>query len=71
MLSDAIAVLRKITRALLASNKPNQLAAGFTIGMYLDRPFAEGKSHCALAMRTAVFDAFQQGLGLLSRSPSR
>jgi uncharacterized protein (TIGR03546 family) len=35
MLSDMIAVLRKITRALVASNAPGQLAAGFTVGMMI------------------------------------
>src|SRR4030095_15349505 len=35
MLSDVIAVLRRVCRALLASNAPDQLAAGFTIGMMI------------------------------------
>src|SRR5262245_14293505 len=35
MLSDAVAVLRKVCRALLASHAPGQLAAGFTIGMII------------------------------------
>ena len=33
MLSNAIAVLRRIARGLLASHVPGQLAAGFTLGM--------------------------------------
>ncbi|HVT29427.1 MAG TPA: TIGR03546 family protein [Lacipirellulaceae bacterium] len=35
MLSDVIAILRKIASALVASNAPGQLAAGFTIGMMI------------------------------------
>jgi uncharacterized protein (TIGR03546 family) len=35
MLSNAIAVLRKVVHALLAGNAPGQLAAGFTIGMMI------------------------------------
>jgi uncharacterized protein (TIGR03546 family) len=35
MLSVAIAALRKFCRALLASNAPEQLALGFTIGMVI------------------------------------
>jgi uncharacterized protein (TIGR03546 family) len=35
MLSDAITALRKFCRLLLASNAPEQLALGFTIGMIL------------------------------------
>lgn len=35
MFSHAIAMLRRITGALLASNAPGQLAAGFTIGMVI------------------------------------
>jgi uncharacterized protein (TIGR03546 family) len=35
MLSDAVAVLRRVCRALLASDAPGQLAAGFTIGMII------------------------------------
>src|SRR6185436_17207402 len=35
MFSNAIVVIRKIVRALLASNAPGQLAAGFTIGMMI------------------------------------
>jgi uncharacterized protein (TIGR03546 family) len=33
MFSDAIAVLRKCVRLLLASNAPHELAVGFTLGM--------------------------------------
>jgi uncharacterized protein (TIGR03546 family) len=35
MLSDVIAVLRKIVRALVSSNAPGQLAAGFAVGMVI------------------------------------
>ena len=35
MLSDSIAVLRKIARLLLTGSAPSQLAAGFTIGMII------------------------------------
>jgi uncharacterized protein (TIGR03546 family) len=35
MLSDSVAALRKFCRALLASNAPEQLALGFTIGMMI------------------------------------
>jgi uncharacterized protein (TIGR03546 family) len=35
MLSDAVAALRKFCRVLLASNAPEQLALGFTIGMVI------------------------------------
>ncbi|HEX5470983.1 MAG TPA: TIGR03546 family protein [Lacipirellulaceae bacterium] len=35
MLSDVIAILRKIVRALVSSNAPGQLAAGFTVGMMI------------------------------------
>src|SRR4029078_5262792 len=35
MLSVAVAALRKICRALLASNAPEPLALGFTIGMVI------------------------------------
>ncbi len=35
MFSHTIAMLRRITRALLSSNAPGQLAAGFTIGMVI------------------------------------
>ena len=35
MLSNAIAALRKTCRVLLSSNAPEQLAAGFTIGMMI------------------------------------
>ena len=35
MLSDAVAVLRKFCRLLLTSAAPEQLAAGFTIGMLI------------------------------------
>jgi len=35
MLSVAVAALRKFCRALLASNAPEQLALGFTIGMVI------------------------------------
>jgi uncharacterized protein (TIGR03546 family) len=35
MLSDTVAASRKFCRALLASNAPEQLALGFTIGMMI------------------------------------
>src|SRR2546422_11231565 len=35
MFSASIRILRKTVRALLASNTPGQLAAGFTIGMMI------------------------------------
>jgi uncharacterized protein (TIGR03546 family) len=35
MLSDLIALSRRMTRSLLASTAPGQLAAGFTIGMII------------------------------------
>jgi uncharacterized protein (TIGR03546 family) len=35
MLFEAIAVLRRILRSLLAANAPGQLAAGFTLGMII------------------------------------
>ncbi len=35
MFSDSIAVLRKIVRSLLIGSAPNQLAAGFTVGMVI------------------------------------
>lgn len=35
MLSDVIALLRRIARLLLAGNSPGQLAAGFTLGMII------------------------------------
>jgi uncharacterized protein (TIGR03546 family) len=35
MLSDILAILRKIVRVLLAGSSPRQLAVGFTIGMMI------------------------------------
>jgi uncharacterized protein (TIGR03546 family) len=35
MLSDIVAMVRKIVRLLLAGNSPRQLAVGFTIGMMI------------------------------------
>ena len=65
MLSDAIAVLRKITRALLASNKPNQLAAGFTIGMIIG--LLPKGNLIALSLCVLLFSMrCNKGLGLLS-----
>ncbi len=63
MLSDALALLRKIADSLLGSTAPGQLAAGFTIGMIIG--VLPKSNLIALSLCVLLFSArCNVGLGL-------
>ena len=65
MLSDAISILRNACRALLASNAPEQLAAGFTIGMVIG--LVPKGNLIALSLCVLLFSIrCHKGLGLVA-----
>jgi uncharacterized protein (TIGR03546 family) len=65
MLSDAIFILRKVCRALVASNAPGQLAAGFTLGMMIG--LVPKGNLIALSLCVLLFSIrCNKGLGLVA-----
>ena len=65
MLSLAVAALRKFCRALLASNAPEQLALGFTIGMVIG--LVPKGNLIALSLCVLLFSMrCNKGLGLVA-----
>ena len=63
MLSDVILILRNSCRALLTSNAPGQLAAGFTIGMIIG--FVPKGNLIALSLCVLMFSLrCNKGIGL-------
>ena len=65
MLSDLTAILRRTVRALLASNAPEQLAAGFTLGMVIG--LVPKSNLIALSLCVLLFSLrCNKGIGLLA-----